>query len=91
MKFARFEDGRTALVVEADGLQIMDVASGVAWLRARDRAAADAISSVLPMTGLQSWVDMIGSWEKVRGAFETLVGLAEADTDGLVLLPQPPL
>lgn len=81
MKFARFLDGRTALVVQADGLRLMDVAANVGWLRALDAPSATAVESVLA-TGSHSWVEMIDRWDSVRGAFQAMVGLAQEGAGG---------
>ena len=75
MKFARFEDGRSALVIQADGLQLLDVTASTAWLRAFDPRAAETIAGVLPAAGGHSWVEMISRWDEVRGAFGSLIEL----------------
>lgn len=78
MKFVRFDGGRTGLVIEHDGLQVIDVAANLNALRARDARAADAIAAVLLADPQQSWVPMIGRWDELRDAFSALVALAPA-------------
>ena len=79
MRFARFAEGRTGLVIGSRDLQVLDVVSSLPILRDIDRHAADAISSVLHEGGWQSWVGLIDRWDDVRGAFGTLVALAESE------------
>ena len=99
MKFVRFDGGRTGLVIDCDGLQVLDVAASLAGLGRLDPAAGAAIAAVLPDGRAQSWRPMIARWDEVRGAFRALEGLASerGAQGGLVLQPfedaalEPPL
>jgi hypothetical protein len=82
MKFVRFGGGKTGLVIEADGLKILDVAASLDALRGRDPAAARTIADVLPGGPAQSWRPMIGRWDDVRGAF---AALEASDAERLIL------
>ena len=86
MKFVRFNGGRTGLVIERDGLQVLDVAGSLAALRHRDVPAATAIEAVLPNDGPASWTELIGRWEQVREAFQSLITHAADKEDGAFLL-----
>lgn len=81
MRFARFDGGKTGLVVGDAELRVVDV---VASLGALEGGAATTIRRVLPRSDAD-WVDMIGQWDNVRGAFKALEALGGAGTDaGLV-------
>ena len=94
MKFVRFAGGKTGLVIEADGLQVLDVAGSLGALRDRDGVAAALIDETLLHDPAQSWRQMIGRWDEVRGAFELLASIPARELD---LLPfgsaplEPPL
>lgn len=79
MKFVRFADGRTGMVIDADGLQIIDIAASNAALRAHDSAAAALLDDVLLDDPQQSWVAMIGRWDAVRHVFAALAALPPSE------------
>lgn len=94
MKFARFNGGRTGLVVGHKRLEIIDVHASLGPLGKIAPAAAETIRSVLPEAAGASWVEMIGRWEDVRGAFEQFLQLANADFERIAFEKarlEPPL
>ena len=94
MKFVRFSGGHTGLVIDADGLQVLDVAGSLGALRDHDKVAATLIDEILLRDPTQSWRQMIGRWDEVRSSFESLVSIPARQ---LALVPlasaslEPPL
>ena len=75
MKFVRFGGGRTGVVIEADGLQVVDIVASLGALRQRDAKSADLLTDLLPDAPGQSWREMIGRWEEGRAALQALLAL----------------
>lgn len=69
MRIARFNGGRTGIVVGDTGLRIVDV---LASLDAVDPSPGEAIRAVLPAGEWPSWVEMIRRWDSVRDGFAAL-------------------
>ena len=94
MRFVRFGGGRTGIVIEAGGLQVVDVVRSLAGLHGADPGAAALLGELLPDMPGQSWREMIGRWDEARPAFAALQALPP---DRLVLHPfagtklEPPL
>lgn len=98
MKFLRFDDWATGLLVEGSTpSRVLDVAGSLTRFRALDAAGADAVAAVLPDGGKGSWVRLIENWDRVRGALQKMLGLASQGDTGLSVRPldavrlRPPL
>ena len=92
MKFVRIKNAGTGLVVDTrDGLATVEIRPSLGQLRLHDAAAVQAIESVLPAHGVESWNALIDRWHEVRGAFQALVDLVETNRDhGLTVRPFNP-
>ena len=75
MKFARYDGGRTALVVGPTTDQVLDVAAHLHLLPADRR---DRVSRALPGDGSGSWSTIIADWPELRPIFRQLESLATA-------------
>jgi len=88
MKFLRFDDRATGLLVEGSPPRVLDVAGSLARFRALDAAAADSVAAGLPDGGRGSWVPLIENWDRVRGALQKMLDLAsQGDRAGLSVRP----
>lgn len=76
MRLARFDGGRSALVVgSGEGDSLLEIDAGREALRAADPAAAEALAELLP-DGAGSWAAMIDEWERAAPALRGLEALA---------------
>ena len=81
MKFVRFNEGTTGLLVDD---QIVDI--GAAWTTL-GAAAADTLGRLLPEDGRGSWNDMIAHWDEAHEPLGELAAqAADSTVDGAIPL-----
>ncbi len=87
MKFVRFEDWRTGLLIEdSTGGQIVDVAHSAANGGMGD-AAARLIGELLPQQGYGSWKPLMENWGHVRPVLDELLSEARGSPGKLKRIP----
>jgi hypothetical protein len=68
MKFVRFDDGKTGILIESQSPQVLDVAASLGRLQSLDRASADRLAPLFTGDGRGSWRPMIEQWSEARDA-----------------------
>ncbi|WP_313807216.1 fumarylacetoacetate hydrolase family protein [Sphingobium sp.] len=87
MKFVRFDDGRTGVVVGADEDKVLDLTASFPALRQNDQAGADLLGTLLPGNGSGTWKALIESWDSARPVIEKMIRLCEGSASGFRLVP----
>ncbi len=88
MKFLRFDDNTTGLLVDHDsGPVVLDVAASLPAFAGTDAAAAQTLTALLGHDGRGSWTALIESWEQARGPFGALIAFAADASSGAVTKP----
>jgi 2-keto-4-pentenoate hydratase/2-oxohepta-3-ene-1,7-dioic acid hydratase in catechol pathway len=73
MKFARFDGGKTGLVLSLSGqLAVLDIHASLEAFAKIDPAAAAVVAEVLPTPKHASWTEMIARWDELAPAFWSL-------------------
>lgn len=86
MKLLRYDNGRTALLVDVAGTpQVLDVAANLGALRATDTADAALLGSLLGGDGAGSWLPMIDNWALAGKALHALLALAQREPKRMAL------
>ncbi len=87
MKFVRFDDGKTGILIESQSPQVLDVAASLGRLQSLDRASADRLAPLFTGDGRGSWRPMIEHWSEARDALGKLLALVAKDGAGFALKP----
>ena len=77
MKFVRFADWSTGLVLDGNK-EAVEIAASLKAFRKKDAAAAARLKELLPEDGAGSWVTMIESWSKARKDVTAFLAAVEA-------------
>jgi len=85
MKFVRFDEGKTGIVMAGQSPHVLDVAASLGWFRSVDRASADRLGPLFTGDGRGSWRAMIEQWSEVRDALGALLNAVAKDGTGFAL------
>jgi 2-keto-4-pentenoate hydratase/2-oxohepta-3-ene-1,7-dioic acid hydratase in catechol pathway len=86
VKIARFDGGRTGLVVDRrTGPGLLDVGASLAAFARSDLAGANRLRAALGEDGTGTWFRLIDRWEELRGHLQSMADSATAQGSGMVV------